>query len=104
MKNIWDNVWKESGKYNISEFRRRTLEKVQRITKKSAIFHNAKVLEIGCGDGIVLEEFSRIYENIEVDGIDISEYAIKAATNKKIKNSKFTLCDARNLNSFIYKG
>lgn len=103
MKEIWDNIWGKDTKYNTSKFRKRTSEKVERITNKSN-FNNSNILEIGCGDGLVLEKFSEIYNDINTTGIDISEYAIKSAINKKIKNSSFEIGDARNLkiNDNIY--
>lgn len=47
------------------------------------------------------ECFRRIFSNlwdVEVEGIDISKYAIEAAINKKVENSNSTVYDARNLN------
>jgi cyclopropane fatty-acyl-phospholipid synthase-like methyltransferase len=35
-----------------------------------------KVLDIGCGKGFLLFDFTKVVPGIEVTGIDISEYAI----------------------------
>jgi SAM-dependent methyltransferase len=36
-----------------------------------------KILDIGCGKGYLLYDFSKVLPNSEIYGIDISEYAIK---------------------------
>jgi len=38
---------------------------------------NAKILDIGCGKGFLLYEFTKLIPNGEFKGIDISEYAIR---------------------------
>lgn len=38
-----------------------------------------KVLDVGCGKGFLLYEFTRVLPGIEVAGLDISEYAISHA-------------------------
>jgi ubiquinone/menaquinone biosynthesis C-methylase UbiE len=38
---------------------------------------NAKILDIGCGKGFLLYEFTRLLPNCQVTGIDISQYAIE---------------------------
>ncbi len=38
-----------------------------------------KVLDVGCGKGFLLHDFTKVLPGIEVVGIDISEYAIKNA-------------------------
>ena len=39
----------------------------------------ARILDVGCGKGFLLYEFSQILKNVELAGIDISEYAIEHA-------------------------
>ena len=39
----------------------------------------AKVLDVGCGKGFLLHEFTQVIPGIEVAGIDISQYAVDNA-------------------------
>lgn len=56
---------------------------------------NAKVLDVGCGKGFLLYEFSKLIPNLEINGIDISDYAIK---NSKEEVKEFlTVGDAKSL-------
>ena len=54
-----------------------------------------KILEVGCGKGFLLYEFTQVLPNVEVAGIDISEYALENA-KPEIKNN-LTLTSADNL-------
>tara|TARA_B100001250_G_scaffold403198_1_gene417391 strand:+ start:1687 stop:2358 length:672 start_codon:yes stop_codon:yes gene_type:complete len=47
---------------------------------------NIKILDIGCGKGYLLYDFTKILPNIEVYGIDISEYAIANSKTEVKKN------------------
>ena len=38
---------------------------------------NSKILDIGCGKGFLLYEFTKLIPGINIAGLDISEYAIK---------------------------
>ncbi len=38
---------------------------------------NSKILDVGCAKGFMLYDFKRLYPDMEIFGIDISEYAIK---------------------------
>ena len=38
---------------------------------------NSKILDIGCGKGFLLYEFTKLLPGIEICGIDISNYALK---------------------------
>ena len=39
--------------------------------------NNAKVLDVGCGKGYMLYDFTKVLPNAEVHGIDVSSYAIE---------------------------
>lgn len=41
-----------------------------------------KILDVGCGKGFLIYEFTQLLPNAEVFGIDISEYAIKNAKDE----------------------
>ena len=95
MKDIWDKIWKEDSSYSSSEYRKMTDYKIKRITFDSSI-KDSTILEIGCGDGIVLKKFLEMDENNTLIGLDISEYAISQAKEENTK-IRFDVCDARNL-------
>jgi protein-L-isoaspartate(D-aspartate) O-methyltransferase len=39
----------------------------------------ARILDVGCGKGFLLHEFTTLLPGVEVAGIDISQYAIENA-------------------------
>lgn len=41
---------------------------------------DASILDVGCGKGFMLHDFKDLMPNLEIAGIDISEYAIENAT------------------------
>ena len=49
---------------------------------------DAKILDVGCGKGYLLYEFTQLLPNCEVIGFDISEYAINNA-KEEIKDRLF---------------
>ena len=54
-----------------------------------------KVLDIGCGKGFLLFDFTKVIPGIEVTGIDISEYAI-SKSKEEIKD-RLQVCNATGL-------
>ena len=46
--------------------------------------HNAKILQIGCDKGFLLQDIKKIYPKSKVRGIEVSDYAIQSS-DKKIK-------------------
>lgn len=49
---------------------------------------NLTILDYGCGKGIFISELLKLNPNLELFGMDISDYAIKIA-KKKFRNVKF---------------
>lgn len=45
-----------------------------------------KILDVGCGKGFLLYDFTKVVPGVEIHGIDISEYAIKHS-KEEIKDS-----------------
>ena len=45
---------------------------------------NAKILDVGCGRGFLLYEFTRLLPNCTVVGFDVSEYGIATATTVRV--------------------
>lgn len=54
-----------------------------------------KVLDVGCGKGFLLYDFTQVLPGIEIVGIDISEYAIENA--KEEAKPFLQVCDAKKL-------
>lgn len=55
------------------------------------------VLDVGCGTGEILSAIRKLYPNVSLQGIDISQEMLKQAENKKIDNVKLYLGDAEHL-------
>ena len=71
-------------------------EKVARaIVDHYGLKAGSKVLDVGCGKGFQLFEFTRVCPGIEVYGLDISEYAL-ANAKEEIRN-RLTLGNATSL-------
>lgn len=49
------------------------------MAKHYAIKPGDKILDVGCGKGFLLYDFTQVVPGVEVQGIDISEYAIENA-------------------------
>ena len=53
---------------------------VQRFKEHYDLADDARILDVGCAKGFMLRDFKRIYPDLTVAGIDVSEYAIANAT------------------------
>ncbi len=88
-----DEWWNTSGKFKpLHMFNPIRIEYITQITrkhfkitdKKSNLFEGLKVLDIGCGGGLMSEPMARL--GAEVTGIDASEKNIKIAKTHSEKN------------------
>ena len=62
--------------------------------RKTTIIKVNKILDIGCGGGIAIKEFSRIFPEATIYGIDHSEEMVKLSANnniEKIKSGKIVI-------------
>jgi len=54
----------------------------QQLVETYSLPADAKILDVGCGRGFLLYEFTRLLPNCTVTGFDISEYAIATAKDE----------------------
>ena len=64
----------------------------EKVAKKMATFYklnsNSRILDIGCGKGYLLYDFTKIIPGISVYGIDSSSYALNNSKSEISKNLK----------------
>lgn len=79
----WDfDYWDGDRRINYGGYRymEGRWEKVARaMADHYSIKPGDKILDVGCGKGFLLYDFTKVVPGIEIMGIDISEYAIKNA-------------------------
>ena len=51
----------------------------EKIAERYGLKSGTKVLDVGCGKGFLLHEFTQVIPGIEVAGVDISQYAVDNA-------------------------
>ncbi len=71
--------YKYDGRYEIA---------AKKLIEQYNLPEDAKILDIGCSKGFLLYEFEKLLPNCEINGFDISAYAIENA-KEKIKSSLF---------------
>lgn len=71
--------------------------KVKIINSEIGKHKNIKILDIGCGDGILEEYLGLHMSNYSVTGIDVSEKSIEVANSKNIPFCKFVIYDGMNI-------
>ncbi len=54
-----------------------------------------RILDVGCGKGFLLYDFTEVVPGVEICGIDISQYAIE--NGKKEVRDRMQVCDAKKL-------
>ena len=83
-KDYWDGE-RQYG-YGGYSYDGRWLPIAQEMAKHYGIKAGDKILDVGCGKGFLLYEFTQAVSGVEVAGIDISEYGI-ANAKEEIKSS-----------------
>jgi SAM-dependent methyltransferase len=73
----------------------RWLEVAKRMADHYGMKAGDRILDVGCGKGFLLYEFTQAVPGIEVAGLDISKYALE--NSKPEVRSKLTLGDATTL-------
>ena len=56
-----------------------------------------KILDLGCGTGVILEHIKQAYNSVELYGLDISENMIVQAKQRLGSNALLSIGDAENL-------
>jgi len=87
-KNFGQDYWDGDRKYGYGGYQ---YDGRWRVVAEEMIEHyqltsESKILDLGCGKGFLLFEFTQILPGIEIRGIDISEYAIETA-KEEIKSN-----------------
>ena len=68
---------------------------IDRIGKMTHPF--ARVLDVGCGTGVLLHKLSLCYPHVQFDGLDISDQMLAQGKSKSLPNVSFVQGDAENL-------
>lgn len=103
----WNNVWAQSnknGSYSYVDSRfERTLDKIGYFIQSGVIFKDGdKVLEAGCGDGLILLSLLRLFK-IDGYGVDFSEEAKKRAEALMKEEGNHFNYDLANINELPYE-
>lgn len=53
----------------------------------------SKILDVGCGKGFMVYDFLKLNPNLDIVGVDISDYAIKNCKEEVKKNLKVASCE-----------
>ena len=61
---------------------------ISRMIEHYKLQKNSKILDVGCGKGFFLKDFKKILPEIEINGLDISKYAIENSPEDIKKNIK----------------
>jgi ubiquinone/menaquinone biosynthesis C-methylase UbiE len=80
-KKFGKDYWDGDRKYGYGGYQYDGRWKIvaQDLAKHYQLTSESKILDLGCGKGFLLYEFTKILPGIKVRGLDISEYAIENA-------------------------
>lgn len=89
----WDyDYWDGERKYGYGGYsydgRWRTV--AESMVKRYALDESSRILDVGCGKGYLLYEFTQVLPGCHVTGIDISQYAIENAKEEIRDSLKIT--------------
>ena len=84
--------------YEISLFKNINAKMQKKVVQLTNIEYNSKILDAGCGTGILLEILYAEEKNLNLYGIDISEKMLKIAKKKLGNNANISLQSAEELN------
>ena len=62
----------------------------------------SKILDVGCGKGFMVYDFLKLNPNLDIVGVDISDYAIKNCKEEVKKNLKVASCEELPFNDNIF--
>lgn len=91
------DYWDGDRKYGYGGYRYdgRWRQVAEQIAAHYGLKPGAKILDVGCGKGFLLYEFTQIIPQVEIAGIDISQYAIE--NSKEEIRSSLRLGNAKSL-------
>jgi protein-L-isoaspartate(D-aspartate) O-methyltransferase len=80
-KRFGKDYWDGDRKYGYGGYRYdgRWRSVAERMAEHYCLKPDDKILDVGCGKGFLLYEFTQVVPGIEIAGIDISDYAIENA-------------------------
>ena len=77
----------------------RDTELINLIKKYYSINQKLDVLDVGCGNGDLIEKLNKIFPNINFLGIDSDKELLEHARKRKLKNCTFKTCSLNKFNS-----
>lgn len=96
-RRYWDGIAKSyNERYHLSDDNAKLKRKVELLISGARITSDSKVLELGCGTGLVTRQIART--GADVIGIDISPSMLCEARRRRAnRNDFYTIGDAHNL-------
>ena len=88
---------KQAEKYDTSDYSKYPRECYPFVLNAINNIHFNKVLDLGCGTGVILKEISSINSDVELFGLDLSENMIAKATQRLGTTATLSVGDAENL-------